>query len=147
MELLIRVVDRCEPGQTPRPDQSQAGDVIAACPDGWPWSDAERDSPEWRIVRLPLTQTEADALTATEVVTPSTPKDTILNRRVYKLDLAKWAPPIVAALDDPAIATTIVDVSADLANIRATVVQKAAGKVTIQPSDPPPVDPVDPVVP
>lgn len=59
MEFLIRVNDR-----SVRDHDSKRGDVIAVCPDGWAWSQAELTNPDWVIVSAPLTQIEADALLA-----------------------------------------------------------------------------------
>jgi hypothetical protein len=52
-ELLIRVADKTSPDADKNELLTKAGDVICVCPDGWPWSAAERSNPEWRIVRLP----------------------------------------------------------------------------------------------
>ena len=60
MEVLLRVVDKGVAIEC-----SKAGDVIAICPDGWPWSQEELTRDEWRIVRCPLTQTMADAILST----------------------------------------------------------------------------------
>lgn len=59
MEALIRVVDKGE-----AEDCSKAGDVIAICPDNWPWSPAELTNPDWRIVRVNILQAQADAFLA-----------------------------------------------------------------------------------
>lgn len=59
MEVLIRVVDK-----GPNEDHSKAGDVISVCPDGWQWSSAELTNPDWRIIRVPILQTQADAFLA-----------------------------------------------------------------------------------
>lgn len=56
MEALIRVVDKGV-----AEDCSKAGDVIAICPDGWAWSPAERTNPDWRIVKVNILQSQADA--------------------------------------------------------------------------------------
>lgn len=42
--------------------RAKPGDVICVCPDGWAWSQAERDHAGWAIVAVELTQVEADAL-------------------------------------------------------------------------------------
>jgi hypothetical protein len=64
MELLIRIVDKCS---DPDPEKgigySRAGNVIAACPDGWQWSQMEIENPAWRVVRVNLTDVEKTALT------------------------------------------------------------------------------------
>lgn len=52
-ELLIRVRDKeAHPDPYVDAKRSKRGDVIAACPDGWKWSHAERTNPDWRIVRI-----------------------------------------------------------------------------------------------
>lgn len=57
MELLIRTVDKSS-----AENASQKGDVIAAMPDGWGWSNAERTNPDWIIVSAQITEVEAEAL-------------------------------------------------------------------------------------
>lgn len=57
MELLIRTIDK-----SASENASQSGDVIAAMPDGWAWSDAERTNPDWIIVTAQITEVEAEAL-------------------------------------------------------------------------------------
>lgn len=57
MELLVRIVDK-----GPHDNQSKAGDVIAICPDGWEWSQAERTNPDWIIIHADLTEIESNAL-------------------------------------------------------------------------------------
>lgn len=53
-ELLVRIVDKTNPDS---PSQSakllKRGDVVVACPDGWPWSTLEQQSTDWRILRVP----------------------------------------------------------------------------------------------
>lgn len=56
MEALIRVVDKGV-----AEDCSKAGDVIAICQNGWAWSPAELTNPDWRIVKVNILQTQADA--------------------------------------------------------------------------------------
>ena len=31
----------------------RAGDVVAVCPDGWHWTEEERNHPRWTIVKIP----------------------------------------------------------------------------------------------
>jgi len=64
MELLIRIVDKGigEPEKDRGIKFSKAGDVIAACPDGWGWSKLEIENPDWRVVRVNLSQLEAESL-------------------------------------------------------------------------------------
>jgi hypothetical protein len=78
MEILVRVVDK-----GPTRQHSQAGDVIAVCPDGWGWTQVELTNDDWRIVRVPILQTTADALLA------GLPADSVLPfiRRINKIDI------------------------------------------------------------
>jgi hypothetical protein len=62
MELLIRVNHKQPVGSELHDTASQAGDVIAAVENGWPWSNAERKNPDWIIVHCELTQSEVEAL-------------------------------------------------------------------------------------
>jgi hypothetical protein len=64
MELLIRIKDKEQPDKELAQRASKAGDVIAACPDGWAWTEAEKTNPEWRIIQVPLLEVEKDALLA-----------------------------------------------------------------------------------
>jgi len=52
-EILLNWVDKV-PSSDPIYNQNyKQGDVIAICPDGWVWSNAEQINPNWRIVKLP----------------------------------------------------------------------------------------------
>lgn len=82
MEALIRVVDK-GPGE----DHSKAGDVIAVCPDGWQWSSAELTNPDWRIIRVPLLQTQADAFLA------RANNPLVKRRREWTIDFGKMPKP------------------------------------------------------
>lgn len=66
MELLIRVQDRAFKSRAQFVDQIHRGEVVAIMQDGHQWSARERESPAWRIIRLDLTQVEADALLQSE---------------------------------------------------------------------------------
>ena len=59
MEALIRVVDKGV-----AEDCSKAGDIISICPDRWAWSPAELTNPDWRIVKVNILQSQADAFLA-----------------------------------------------------------------------------------
>jgi len=60
------------------------GDVIAAMPDGWDWSDEEKTNPAWRILKMPtLTQAEADSLLAAEENVSGLKTYTWTKRRSY----------------------------------------------------------------
>ena len=62
MELLIRVTDKHPVVSTQYEEASQRGDVIASCPDGWSWSLAERNNPDWIIIRAAISEVESGAL-------------------------------------------------------------------------------------
>lgn len=62
MELLIRIKDKHPAVSVSYERASMRGDVIAACSDGWAWSDAERNNPEWIIVTARITEVETGAL-------------------------------------------------------------------------------------
>lgn len=89
-ELLIRTVDKSCP-EDARNDAllSKRGDVITIQPDGWTWSEAERNAPHWVIVKVP--GVSVDDLTA--YVTPD-PGDEIggklPQRRAFHFDLGAW---------------------------------------------------------
>jgi hypothetical protein len=81
MEILVRVVDK-HPVESPDYEaSSQRGDVIVVCPNGHPWSPAELTNPDWRIIRAPILQAEADALLA------KSQDVTVKRRREWKIDL------------------------------------------------------------
>lgn len=77
MEVLIRVVDKGV-----AEDCSKAGDVISICPNGWAWSPHELSNPEWRIVRVPILQANADAFLARSAIAGVT------RRREWKIDFS-----------------------------------------------------------
>lgn len=77
MELLIRLVDKQPAGHELWEKASQRGDVISACLDGWSWSDAERNNPEWLIVTAEITEIEAGGL-----LEPYRPNEPQYRRRV-----------------------------------------------------------------
>lgn len=79
MELIVKIVDRGDE----LPGSSRAGDVIAIMPDGHKWGSAELENPEWRIIRVPLTKVECDALLTS--IEPETLADVPILRK-YKID-------------------------------------------------------------
>ena len=82
MEILIRVVDK-----GPDEDHSKAGDVIAVCPDGWQWSAAELANPDWRIIRVPILQAQADAFLS------RANNPLVKRRREWTIDLSRLPNP------------------------------------------------------
>lgn len=82
MELLIRIKDKEQPDPKLASMASKAGDVIAVCPDGWKWTPAERENPEWQIIEVAnLLPVEKDALLAAGMV-----GDQMKTRRARKID-------------------------------------------------------------
>jgi hypothetical protein len=87
-ELLVRVVDRVGANVYQDAKLTKRGDVIAVCPDGWPWGTTELANPEWRIVRVPGVAPEALAyLTAEEIESAETKGSRVLQRRAFKFDV------------------------------------------------------------
>lgn len=85
MELLIDLTGRVGGDKT----DWQPGDVVVACPDGWPWSEAERKNPKWMIVKCPeMSQEEADSLMAEELPKSLSTDKSLLQRRQFKVDIA-----------------------------------------------------------
>jgi hypothetical protein len=79
--MLICLVDRsADYGDV------HAGDVIAAMPDGWPWSALERSNPNWSLISSPITQSEADALQGTDLPVPPPAASPPLRWRRYRVD-------------------------------------------------------------
>lgn len=81
MEILVRVVDKHPIVSMDYEASSQRGDVIAVCPNGHPWSPAELTNPDWRIIRAPILQAEADALLS------KSQDATVKRRREWKINL------------------------------------------------------------
>lgn len=88
MEALIRVVDKGV-----AEDCSKAGDVIAICTDGWPWSSAELTNLDWRIVRVNILQAQADAFMS------RSNNPLVKRRREWTIDFSKLPNPALFAGD------------------------------------------------
>lgn len=120
MEFLIRIRDRGGVDPVKGIGDSKAGDVIAACPDGWVWTVAELKSPDWRIVRAPLTQVEVDGLLAHGAGDPSTGP---VYKRKMRVNFSLGGLPAAIrnwALDDTR-ATPIFDATSQVAKLRQSV--------------------------
>lgn len=62
-ELIIRTVDKLPLVVPAHVRASQRGDIIAIVPDGWAWSDAELNSPDWLIIKVDnLTDQDLESL-------------------------------------------------------------------------------------
>lgn len=100
-ELLVRVKDK---GSDPDPAKdaliSKRGHVIACQPDGWGWTKAERENPDWVIIKIPGTDPgDYMAMMAPAMKSAPLPADgsTMVARRAFSFDLSKL--PGVAAAD------------------------------------------------
>lgn len=123
-ELLVRVQDKVNADLDLDLQCTKRGDVIAACPDGWPWSEAERTAPYWRIFKIPALPLD-EALTLT---TPELPADPLnpgrLRKRAQYLDvdaiLASALPQAIKDyLNDDTRAQQTFTVTAPLSTVRA----------------------------
>lgn len=96
-ELLVRVKDKAS---DPDPGKdaliSKRGHVVALCDDGWQWSKAERDNPEWVIVRIPGVSPDQYSMMVAAVIDGSAIEKKLLARRAVTLDLTKL--PALAAM-------------------------------------------------
>lgn len=89
-EFLIRVKDK---GSDPDPVKdaliSKRGHVIACQPDGWGWTKAEQDNPEWVIVKMPGVDPSEYASMIASVNDGTQPLNPTLARRAFSFDLAR----------------------------------------------------------
>lgn len=53
MEVMVCIADH---------EMVKSGSYIVACPDGWQWSPLELAHPAWKIVKVPITVIECEAL-------------------------------------------------------------------------------------
>ncbi len=71
MELLVWIrdkhIDAADRGTELDLWSYKQGHVITAQPDGWPWTDAERNHPDWIIIHSPILNTHADLLTLPQI--------------------------------------------------------------------------------
>lgn len=84
MELLVRLVDK-----TAAEDASKRGDVVSACPDGWPWSAEERTNPDWLIINVGIIDSERGALLTQAQIFPQGR----FRRREWFIDFTQLALP------------------------------------------------------
>ena len=79
VEILVRLVDR-----SAAESDSKRGDVVTVQADGWEWSQAERTSPDWLIIKTAgLLATDRDTLIACAQNFPLGK----FRRREWRLDL------------------------------------------------------------
>jgi hypothetical protein len=117
-ELLIRIIDRGGVDVAKGYTDSKAGDVIAACPDGWAWSEAERTAPYWRIIQVKLLASETAVLLA---VGDGDPFKQRCHKRKYSIDRAQLAAVFPGILD---MRTSPILIASNLKKFRDTVLLK-----------------------
>lgn len=116
VELLIRVVDKVNDTSIKLDAQCRkAGDVIVWKPSPAEWGIEEVKNPDWRIVKADLTEEEANALVAPEILDKAQP-DKILRKNQMRLD--------VAQLDALTGGKVVEDQSAKVAEIDAAIAAK-----------------------
>lgn len=126
-ELLVRVVDKTHPDAAADVGCLKRGDVIAVCPDGWRWGNAELRNPAWRILRVPGAPEAFDALLSPEVPDLGA-EDGPRRKRGFRLDidaLSAADPAFAAHLGEAAEAPYAID-QAD--GTRVTIQARAAVK-------------------
>jgi hypothetical protein len=121
-EVLVRIVDRGGVDPAVGYGDSKRGDVIAVCPNGWGWTPAELTNPDWRIVRVPFTAAECDALLT---LGDGNPQLARCWKRKYGIDASILPAGVKAALLAPRVAPYILDATAYLSQFRAAVILKA----------------------
>ena len=83
MELIIEWHNRPFRNRNEQINLYRRGDVITYKPDGWAWSRAERQNPNWRILSVDLTEAECQALVSPEL-DPNKTK-TLIRKRMRRL--------------------------------------------------------------
>ena len=83
--MLVQVVDKKNADPYVDVGCYKRGDVIVICPDGHPWSEAERTNPDWTILKVPGAVDRHAGLLKGE---PGDPRlDRMLRRRAHSIDL------------------------------------------------------------
>lgn len=93
MEALVWVVDRGGIEPTNSVGTYYNGDVIVIKPDGWGWTATELNDPRWRLIRVPLTQAQADQFAAFSAKNAAGHQW----KRAIKFDWSALTPPSLAA--------------------------------------------------
>lgn len=118
-ELLVRVRDKPLTGNPVVDSQrTRRGDVIAATPNGWGWSHAERANPEWIILQVPGMPLEEGLALATpepradQRKTRSAPRR-VTHKRMFRLNLDVIVGPDTGRRDVEVLRLTANDVRAN----------------------------------
>lgn len=90
-EMLVRTVDKVNAQDVYLDCKcTKRGMVIAICPDGWQWSQAEKTAPYWTIIKVP--GVSVDDLSGYLAPEPGDPKlNRMLQRRAFRFDLIAYA--------------------------------------------------------
>lgn len=127
-ELLVRVKDKINEDFYRNAHCSKRGDVIVVQEDGWAWGRDELNLPFYRIIRVPLTVSEASVFLAPEInQDPQQPSKT-LQRRAFKLDLDNPSIPVSVktALQDDTRIEKVKDMGLIKQEVLSLKVTKAA---------------------
>lgn len=84
-EILIRVRDK----EGHNPMCVGEHEVVVICANNWPWTIRERSDPDWRIVRVGCSVSEAQRYVGKENVDPEV---YLIRRRHFKLDPTQLTP-------------------------------------------------------
>lgn len=87
MELLVRIRDKVSEDFHKNIALTKRGDVIVVMPDGHDWGIEELANPDWRIIRVPVSRVEAEAMVAHELKQSEEQDKRLLQRRAFKFDL------------------------------------------------------------
>jgi hypothetical protein len=133
-EMLVRVVDKVNTDDPVLDSKClKRGMVVAICPDGWPWSDAERGAPYWRIVKVPGAAVgDLSAYLVAELGDPT--QNRFLQLRGFKLDLDALALKYPALAIPPADAQVQADGEVLLASTGTTSALPTGGTITDDPA-------------
>lgn len=100
MELLVRIRDKLSSDPRLNRQLTKRGDVIHAAEDGHEWSKAERENPDWCILKLPdMGKLEAESFLSPEKPADLT-KEYVLRKRAKHIDLESLGIPLSDERDD-----------------------------------------------
>jgi hypothetical protein len=125
LETLLRVKDKLDDNPTKALEVTRMhrGDTVVWMPEGHTWSDEEKTNPAWRIVRLNITVSEAEALVSPEL-DPTGLKANCW-KRVRKFDLELIGPGAFRTfLEDDTRAEPIFEFTESITLIDAITVTK-----------------------
>lgn len=92
MEILVAVV-----ATGPAIDHIQAGEVISIHPDGWGWSVAELENPNWHIISAPILGSHASTLMMDHTRSDLRVGGKMYPRKKHLIDISKLPNPSLFA--------------------------------------------------